>query len=89
MSGVNIVKSPYHSASLLAWVRPPVGVFPKEHALHIVYASVLKALLCKKIFIFFSLRQHLGRLWEAQTEVAVISLNQKVVDKVLTVCAEG
>ena len=33
-------------------------------------------------------RQHLGRLWEAQTEVAVITLNQKVVDKFLTVCAE-
>ena len=37
-SGVNIViKSPCLFAFLLAWVRPPEGVFSKEHALHIVY----------------------------------------------------
>ena len=40
-SGVNtVVKSPYHSAFLLAWVRPPPpeAVFSKEHALHFVHA---------------------------------------------------
>ena len=90
MSGVNIVvKSPYHSTSLLACVRHPLRVFSKEHALHIVYVSALKVLLCKKLFIFFSLRQHLWRLWEAQMEVAAVTLNQKVVDKFLKVCAEG
>ena len=50
-SGVNIVaKSPCGFAFLLAWVRPPEGVFSKKHALHIVHAVCFKSSTVQKTF---------------------------------------
>ena len=61
-SGVNIViKSPCLFAFLLAWMRPPLGSFLQ--GARSAYC-VLKAPLFKKHFIFLSLRQQFGRLWD-------------------------
>ena len=59
----------------------------KQDCMH----NMQSVLLGEKLFIFFRLRQHFERLWgqsgellgpwKAQTEVAAIALNQKVVDK--------
>ena len=79
------------SAFLLAWVRPPEGVFSKEHALHIVHAVCFKSSTVQKTFYLpqaeATLWEGLGAKWgipgpwEAQTEAVAITLNQKVVDK--------